>query len=95
MRGFIGQLEEGNILPHTHHTYIYTHYDFFFQYNDNKVIILVFMINENWKIDHENLFKKIIFANVSTNARAPSKLDDVTSAVELTFTYSVTWEKTE
>jgi len=73
MRGFIGQLEEGNILPHTHHTYIYTHYDFFFQYNDNK----------------------IIFANVSTNARAPSKLDDVTSAVELTFTYSVTWEKTE
>lgn len=47
------------------------------------------------KLTMKIFFKKIIFANVSTNARAPSKLDDVTSAVELTFTYSVTWEKTE
>lgn len=52
MRGFIGQLEEGNILPHTHHTYIYTHYDFFFQYNDNKVNYISVMINENWKVHH-------------------------------------------
>lgn len=37
---------------------------------------------------------KIIFANVSTNSRAPSKLDDLTTSVELTFTYSVVWEKT-
>lgn len=40
MRGFIGQLEEGNLIPHTHHTYIYTHYDFYFEYNNDRVGIL-------------------------------------------------------
>lgn len=71
MRGFVGQLEEGNLIPHTHHTYLYTHYDFNFLYNKDR----------------------IIYANVSTKERAPSKLDDVTAPVELTFTYSVYWEK--
>lgn len=37
MRGFIGQLEEGNLIPHTHNTFLYTHYDFYFQYNENRV----------------------------------------------------------
>ena len=37
MRGFIGQLEEGNILPHKHVTYMYTHYDFHFEYNEDRV----------------------------------------------------------
>lgn len=37
MRGFVGQLEEGNLLPHTHNTYIYTHYDFYFEYNKDQV----------------------------------------------------------
>ena len=73
MRGFIGQLEEGNLLPHTHNTYIYTHYDFYFEYNNNQ----------------------IIFANVSTKERAPSKLDGIMAPIELTFTYSVTWEQTK
>ena len=38
MRGFIGQLEEGNLLPHTHSTYLYTHYEFNLAYNDNRII---------------------------------------------------------
>lgn len=38
MRGFIGQLEEGNLLPHTHSTYVYTHYDFYFEYNQDRII---------------------------------------------------------
>ena len=38
MRGFIGILEEANLLPHTHTTYIYTHYDFYFEYNKDRVI---------------------------------------------------------
>lgn len=71
MRGFIGQLEEGNLLPHTHNTYIYTHYDFYFEFNKNQ----------------------IIFANVSTKERAPSKLDGLMPPAEITFTYSVTWEQ--
>lgn len=73
MRGFIGQLEEGNLLPHTHSIYVYTHFEFYFQYNADR----------------------IIFANVSTKERAPTKLDNVNAPVELTFTYGVVWEKTD
>lgn len=38
MRSFIGKLEEGNLIPHVHHTFIYTHYNFYFEYNDNRII---------------------------------------------------------
>ena len=40
MRGFIGRFEEGSLMtiPHTHHTYLYTHYHFTFEYNQNRVI---------------------------------------------------------
>lgn len=41
MRGFIGHFEEGNLLPHTHHTYLYTHYDFYFEYNEDHVSVMV------------------------------------------------------
>ncbi len=37
MRGFVGKFEEENLIPHVHHMYIYTHYDFYFEYNGNKV----------------------------------------------------------
>jgi len=73
MRGFIGHLEEGNLLPHAHFTYIYTHYNFYFEYNEDR----------------------IIYANVSTKDRAPTQIDDITTAVELSFTYSVIWQKSE
>jgi len=38
MRGFIGHFEEGNLIPHTHHMYLYTHYDFRFEFNQNRII---------------------------------------------------------
>lgn len=44
MRGFIGRFEEGNLIPHTHHTYLYTHYHFNFEYNQNRVIIFQFEV---------------------------------------------------
>lgn len=72
MRGFVGKFEETNILPHVHHMYIYTHYNFYFEYNNDR----------------------IIFANVSTKDRAPSNLDSLKAPVDLTFTYSVTWQET-
>ena len=37
MRGFIGKFEETNLIPHVHHMYIYSHYNFYFEYNDNRV----------------------------------------------------------
>ncbi len=37
MRGFVGHFEEGNLLPHTHHTYLYTHYDFYLYFNEDRV----------------------------------------------------------
>lgn len=73
MRGFIGKFEETNLIPHVHHTYVFTHYNFYFEYNDDR----------------------IIYANVSTKDRAPSNLHDLSAPVELTFTYSATWRKTE
>lgn len=76
MRGFIGKLEEGNLIPHVHHTYIYTHYNFHFEYDEDR----------------------IIFANVSTKDRAPSKLDNLKqedTPFSLKFTYSVTWKKSD
>ena len=104
MRGFIGQLEEGNLLPHTHNTYIYTHYDFYFEYNKDQVrshfYIYVISKLKQMKclivlmIIFEIFLQKIIFANVSTKERAPSKLDGLMPPVDLTFTYSVTWEQT-
>lgn len=44
MRGFIGHLEEANIIPHTHYTYIYTHYDFYFMYNNDRVCAPFFFV---------------------------------------------------
>lgn len=38
MRGFVGKFEETNLIPHVHHMYIYTHYNFYFEYNQNKII---------------------------------------------------------
>ena len=73
MRGFIGHLEENYInIPHTHNTFIYTHFEFSFLFNQDR----------------------IIFANVSTRQRAPTKLDGLTAPVELTFTYGISWQET-
>ncbi len=38
IRGFIGHLEEGSILPHNHKTYLWTHLHFAFEYNGDQVI---------------------------------------------------------
>lgn len=38
IRGFVGHLEEGPILPHNHKTYLWTHLHFTFEYNQNQVI---------------------------------------------------------
>jgi len=72
MRAFLGKFEETNLIPHVHHMYIYTHYNFYFEYNEDR----------------------IIHANISTKDRAPSKLDNLENPVDLTFTYSVFWQKT-
>ena len=37
IRGFIGQLIEGNILPHTHQIRLWTHLLFNIEYNNNQV----------------------------------------------------------
>ena len=37
IRGFIGHLEEGSILPHNHKTYLWTHLHFSFEYNGDQV----------------------------------------------------------
>lgn len=37
IRGFIGKFEETNLIPHVHHMYIYTHYNFYFEYNEDRV----------------------------------------------------------
>jgi transmembrane 9 superfamily member 1 len=39
LRGFLGTLEELNIISHLHKLYVDTHYQFYIYYNDNKVII--------------------------------------------------------
>ncbi|XP_076437567.1 transmembrane 9 superfamily member 1-like [Babylonia areolata] len=38
IRGFIGQLEEGDFLPHHHSLYLWTHFHFYILYNANHVI---------------------------------------------------------
>lgn len=38
MRGFVGKFEETNIIPHVHHMFIYTHYNFYFEYNGDRII---------------------------------------------------------
>ncbi len=99
MRGFVGHFDEGNILPHTHHTYIYTHYDFFFYYNDDRVSWIFFTkaVSSISFLSNTMIFFfwKIIFANVSTKERTPTSLDGVVAPVELSFTYSVHWIKTK
>ena len=37
IRGFIGHLEEGSILPHNHKTYLWTHLHFSFEHNGDQV----------------------------------------------------------
>lgn len=93
MRGFIGKFQEGNLIPHTHETYLYTHYDFKFEYNNDRV---------RWYLKKRNflilkvyfIICQIIFANVSTSDRVPSTLNGVTGPIDVTFTYSVQWTQT-
>ena len=39
MRGFIGHLEEGGLLPHIHKTYLWHHLHFNIEYNGDHVSI--------------------------------------------------------
>ena len=41
IRGFLGHLEEGPVLPHSHKTYLWTHLHFTFEYNDNQVLCII------------------------------------------------------
>lgn len=41
IRGFIGHLEEGSILPHNHKTFLWTHLHFSFEYNGDQVCACV------------------------------------------------------
>ena len=38
VRGFIGHLEEGGFLPHTHKVYLWAHLHFNIEYNGNQII---------------------------------------------------------
>ncbi|XP_077990163.1 transmembrane 9 superfamily member 1-like [Glandiceps talaboti] len=38
IRGFIGHLEEGAFLPHTHKIYLWTHHHFYFEFHGNQII---------------------------------------------------------
>ena len=39
VRGFIGHLEEGGLLPHSHKIYLWTHLHFNIEYNGDQVRI--------------------------------------------------------
>ena len=41
IRGFLGHLEEGPVLVHSHKTYLWTHLHFTFEYNDKQVLFVV------------------------------------------------------
>lgn len=73
IRGFIGHLEEGSILPHNHKTYLWTHLHFAFEYNGDQLVT----------------------ANVSTFGISPLPLDEATSPLKVTFTYSAKWSETK
>lgn len=38
IRNFIGYVEEGRLFPHTHKVFLWTHYDFTFEYNAKQII---------------------------------------------------------
>ena len=38
LRGFIGHLEEGSFLPHTHKVFLWAHLNFNIAYNGDQVI---------------------------------------------------------
>ena len=40
VRGFIGHLEEGGLLPHSHKIYLWTHLHFNIEYNGDQVSML-------------------------------------------------------
>ncbi|XP_071958712.1 transmembrane 9 superfamily member 1-like [Antedon mediterranea] len=73
VRGFIGHLEEGGFIPHTHKIYLWMHHHFHIEYNGDQ----------------------IIYANISTRDRQPVSLDDVTTPLDVKFTYSVSWHDTK
>lgn len=89
IRGFLGHLEEGPVLPHNHKTYLWTHLHFTFEYNGQQVLPTVLA-------DYVTLLvTKVISANVSTNGVVPVNLNDITAPLEVTHTYSARWFSTK
>lgn len=43
IRGFLGHLEEGPVLPHNHKTYLWTHLHFTFEYNGKQVLYILYV----------------------------------------------------
>ena len=95
IRGFIGHLEEGSILPHNHKTYLWTHLHFSFEYNGDQVCVW------RWPVQVDNsthlycCIFQVITANVSTLGISPLPLDDVIAPLKVTFTYSAKWSETK
>ena len=89
IRGFLGHLEEGPVLPHNHKTYLWTHLHFTFEYNGKQVPYILYGSHESL------LVTKVISANVSTNGVVPVSLNEVTPPLEVTHTYSAKWYPTK
>lgn len=54
IRNFIGHLEEGHLIPHTHKILLWTHYSFTFEYHDAQIISANVSVSEPFELSFDN-----------------------------------------
>lgn len=55
IRNFIGHVEEGRLFPHTHKVLLWTHYHFFFEYNDERIISANVTVSDGQELTNTEL----------------------------------------
>ncbi|XP_022257010.1 transmembrane 9 superfamily member 1-like, partial [Limulus polyphemus] len=74
LRGFIGHLEEGGFLPHTHKLYLWTHLTFNIEYNENKIIGANVSTKDHSPLSLDNLEAPVDVTHTYSVNWIPSKL---------------------
>ncbi|XP_076348174.1 transmembrane 9 superfamily member 1-like [Tachypleus tridentatus] len=74
LRGFIGHLEEGGFLPHTHKLHLWTHLTFNIEYNENKIIGANVSTKDHSPLSLDNLEAPVDVTHTYSVNWIPSKL---------------------
>lgn len=96
LRNFVGHLEEGHLFPHTHKIMFWSHYNFIFEYNENKIISANVTVSEGVELPETvetnfEISQTYSVSWVSTNIKYEDRLDRFKARKFFPVTLEIHW----